>query len=138
MTPAPTLDHIARKTAATASFKEAVARLLRGDRQLLLHGLPRTLAAFLLASIQRSIERPLLVVAADENGAEQPRARVTLATGLPEETCRQINLGYTDPAALDIEQFADREDEGILLVRQAGERLYHLRQRPAWADGAES
>ena len=73
MTPAPTLDHIARKTAATASFKEAVARLLRGDRQLLLHGLPRTLAAFLLASIQRSIERPLLVVAADENGAEQWR-----------------------------------------------------------------
>jgi hypothetical protein len=74
----------------------------------------------------------------DENGAEYPRARVTLATGLPVETCRQINLGYTDPAALDIEQFADRESEGILLVRQAGEMLYHLRQRPAWAGGAES
>ena len=74
----------------------------------------------------------------DENGTEQPRARVTLATGLPEETCRQINLGYTDPAALNIEQFADRESDGILLVRQAGERLYHLRQRPAWAGGAES
>jgi nickel-dependent lactate racemase len=74
----------------------------------------------------------------EDNGAEHPRARVTLATGLPEETCRQINLGYADPATLDIEQFADRESEGILLVRQAGERLYHLRQRPAWAGGAES
>ena len=81
MTPAPTLDHIARKTAATASFKEAVARLKKGDRELLLHGLPRTLGAFLLASIQRSIERPVLVVAADENGAEQWREDLQAIVG---------------------------------------------------------
>jgi hypothetical protein len=27
----------------------------------------------------------------------------------------------------------DREDEGILHVPRAGEKLFHLRTRPAWA-----
>ncbi len=31
------------------------------------------------------------------NGREQPRANVVLATGIPEATCRKINLGYRDP-----------------------------------------
>ncbi len=51
MTPTLSLDNIARKTAATANFKEVVTRLERGDSQVLLHGLPPTLAAFLLAHI---------------------------------------------------------------------------------------
>ncbi len=61
-----------------------------------------------------------------EHGIEKPRVQVTLATGIPEETCRRINLGYRDPASIDVESFADREDEGILLVRKAGEMLYRL------------
>jgi nickel-dependent lactate racemase len=68
-----------------------------------------------------------------ENGVETPRARVTLATGIPEETCRRINLGYRDPRTIRIEEFADREDEGLLLVRKAGELLHRLRHPPAWA-----
>jgi nickel-dependent lactate racemase len=60
-------------------------------------------------------------------GLESPRVRVTLATGIPEERCRRINLGYRDPATIDIESFANREDEGVLLVRRAGEMLYRLR-----------
>lgn len=68
-----------------------------------------------------------------ENGVENCRIRVTLATGIPEEICREINLGYRDPASIDVESFADREDEGILLVRKAGEMLYHLEKRPDWA-----
>ncbi len=68
-----------------------------------------------------------------EDGVERCRIRVTLATGIPEETCREIALGYRDPATIDVESFADREDEGILLVRKAGEMLYHLDQRPDWA-----
>lgn len=70
-----------------------------------------------------------------ENGIETPRIRVTLATGIPEDTCRRINLGYRDPQSIDVESFANREDEGILLVRKAGEMLYHLRNQPAWAGG---
>jgi lactate racemase len=69
------------------------------------------------------------------NGIEQPRAQVTLATGIPEEVCRKINLGYRDPKSIDIEKFADREGQGMLLVRKAGEMLYHLRQHPKWAGG---
>jgi hypothetical protein len=70
-----------------------------------------------------------------ENGVEHPRARVTLATGIPRETCEKINLGYRDPATIDVEEFAGREDEGVLLVRKAGEMLYHLKTSPAWAGG---
>ena len=68
-----------------------------------------------------------------ENGIERCRIRVTLATGIPEEICREINLGYRDPATIDVESYADREDEGVLLVRKAGEMLYHLEDRPPWA-----
>ncbi len=73
-----------------------------------------------------------------ENGIETPRARVTLATGIPEDVCRRINLGYRDPATIRPEAYADREEEGVLLVPRAGEILYHLKQRPAWAGGNPS
>jgi hypothetical protein len=68
-----------------------------------------------------------------ENGVEHCRVQVTLATGIPEAICREINLGYRDPASIDPASFADREDEGILYVPKAGEMLYHLEQRPGWA-----
>ena len=71
-----------------------------------------------------------------ENGVECCRVRVTLATGIPPETCARINLGYRDPATIDVESFAHREDEGVLLVRKAGEMLYHLREQPDWAGGS--
>ena len=61
-----------------------------------------------------------------EDGVETPRVQVTLASGIPPEVCERINLGYRDPAAIDVESFANREDEGILLVRKAGEQLYRL------------
>ncbi len=70
-----------------------------------------------------------------ENGVEHCRAQVTLATQIPEEKCRQMNLGYRDPRSIRIEEFADREDEGVLLVRKAGEMLYQLNHPPAWAGG---
>jgi lactate racemase len=71
-----------------------------------------------------------------ENGIERCRATVTLATQIPEATCRRINLAYRDPGSIRIEDFANREDQGILLVRQAGEMLYKLANPPAWAGGA--
>ena len=70
-----------------------------------------------------------------ENGIETPRARVTLATGIPEAECRQINLGYRNWRTIKTEEFANREDEGILHVPKAGEMLYHLKKQPKWAGG---
>lgn len=62
-----------------------------------------------------------------EDGLEQCRIQVTLATGLSEAECREINLGYRDPSTIDVESFAGREAEGVLLVRKAGEMLYRLK-----------
>ena len=62
-----------------------------------------------------------------EDGVEKPRVKVTLASQIPSEVCERINLGYRDPATIDVESFANREDEGVLLVRKAGEQLYRLK-----------
>lgn len=63
-----------------------------------------------------------------ESGIERPRIQVTLATGLPRELCERIGLGYRDPASIDPEAFAGHEEEGLLLVRKAGEQLYRLEE----------
>jgi nickel-dependent lactate racemase len=74
----------------------------------------------------------------EKTGVETPRVRVTLATGIPEATCRKINLGWRDWRTIRKEDFANREAEGIFLEPKAGERLYHLRDKPAWAGGGAS
>ena len=61
------------------------------------------------------------------SGVESPRIRVTLATGIPAERCRRINRGYLDPAAVNVQDWAGREREGVLLVPRAGEMLYRLK-----------
>lgn len=71
-----------------------------------------------------------------EHGVERCRIQVTVASRIPESICRQINLGYRDPATIDVESFANREDEGVLLVRKAGEMLYRLSDPPEWAKGS--
>ena len=71
-----------------------------------------------------------------EDGVENLRIKVTLATQIPPEICARINLGYRDPASIDPAAYANREDEGVLLVPKAGERLFHLKQRPVWAGGS--
>jgi nickel-dependent lactate racemase len=55
---------------------------------------------------------------------ETPRISVTLATGIPEERCRRVNLGYCDYREIDPQAWAGHEDEGILVVPHAGEMLY--------------
>lgn len=64
------------------------------------------------------------------DGVENSRVRVTLASQIPPDVCESINLGYRDPGSIDVESFADREDEGVLLVRKAGEQLYRLDDDP--------
>ncbi len=60
-----------------------------------------------------------------------PRIQVTLATGIPEERCRRINLGYRDPRTIRPADWAGREHEGVLLVPRAGEMLYRLEKSDA-------
>ena len=48
---------------------------------------------------------------------------------------KRINLGYRNPNTINIEDYANREDEGVLLVRKAGEMLYQLKNPPKWAGG---
>ena len=65
-----------------------------------------------------------------EGGLEKPRITVTLATGIDAATCRRINLGYRDPASIDVRDWQNRDDR--LYVPKAGEMLYRLKNPPAW------
>ncbi len=60
-------------------------------------------------------------------GVEKLRIKVTLATGISRERCERINLGYMDPATINLEEWKGREAEGILLVPKAGEMLYRVK-----------
>jgi len=57
---------------------------------------------------------------------ERPRIQVTLATSIPEDRCRRINLGYADHRRMDPLEWEGRQGQGILVVRHAGEKLYRL------------
>ncbi len=61
-------------------------------------------------------------------GTETPRIQVTLATAIPEERCRRINLGYLDPATVKLEEWRGREHEGVVAIPRAGEMLFRLKQ----------
>jgi lactate racemase len=67
-------------------------------------------------------------------GVETLRIKVTLATSIPEERCRRLNLNYIDPQSIRFEEWQGREDEGIKLVPHAGETLYRLRSGVATGD----
>jgi len=58
---------------------------------------------------------------------ETPRITVTLATGIGEERCRRINLGYLDPASVKLDEWTGKENAGIAVIPRAGEKLYRLK-----------
>ncbi|MCU0562739.1 MAG: hypothetical protein MUE48_02180, partial [Desulfobacterales bacterium] len=60
------------------------------------------------------------------DGVERPDVEVILATAIPEASCRRINLGYMDPASVRLDDYRNREADGILFVDHAGEILYRL------------
>lgn len=62
-----------------------------------------------------------------DNGVEKPRIEVILASSLSEEECRNINLGYMDYRAIDLDFYKGRESEGILFVDRAGEILHRVK-----------
>jgi nickel-dependent lactate racemase len=61
----------------------------------------------------------------DETG-ERPRITVTLATGIPEDICRSINLGYQDPRSIDIDAFRRKQNDDLQVMENAGQVLYRL------------
>jgi nickel-dependent lactate racemase len=60
-----------------------------------------------------------------DSGIEHPRVTVTLATSIAKETCESINLAYRDVKAIDIQRW--KEDEETLVVEEAGQVLYRLK-----------
>jgi lactate racemase len=62
-----------------------------------------------------------------ENGIEKPNLKVTLASKISAEDCTRLNLGYFDPAKIELDEWKNREGKGILFVAQAGEILYRVK-----------
>jgi len=60
------------------------------------------------------------------DGVEKPRANVVLATGISRQRCKKVNLDYMNPRDINIADYENKEDEGILLVHHAGEVLHRL------------
>jgi nickel-dependent lactate racemase len=90
---------------------------------------------FFLGQWERFRGEPKLILAHSTNvrgvgtftgGVERPRIAVTLATSIPEEVCRGVNLGYRDPRSIDLEAWRHHPSGGDLLVENAGQDLYRL------------
>jgi nickel-dependent lactate racemase len=56
------------------------------------------------------------------DGRIAPRYRITLASGIPEDVCARVKLGYQSMASVDLE--AARRDPDTLVVEHAGRDLY--------------
>ena len=91
---------------------------------------------YFLADWQRFRRVPLGVLAHSthlrgsgvmDGGVEQPNVRVTLASRISRDDCARLNLGYLDPDTVDVNEWKGRENEGILFVPKAGERLYRVK-----------
>jgi len=89
---------------------------------------------YLLAHADRLAGVPRMVLAHSihvrgagtyEGGVERGRIDVRLATAIPPEDCAAVNLGWADPATLDLAALA--ADVDTLVIPKAGEHLYRLR-----------
>ena len=92
---------------------------------------------FFLANWQRYQHVPLGVLAHSTHvrgsgvmveGVEMPNIKVTLSSKLSASECARLNLGYLDPSSVNLNDWIDREDEGILYVPKSGETLYRVRK----------
>jgi len=62
------------------------------------------------------------------DGIEYPRARVTLSSQISQAETEALGFGYLDPKQIKLEDYKNREDEGILYVAKAGEMLYKVKR----------
>jgi len=60
------------------------------------------------------------------DGVEKPRANVVLATGIDRQRCEKVNLDYMNPDEVNIADYENKEDQGVLVVQHAGEILHRL------------
>ena len=90
---------------------------------------------WLLADLDRFADVPRVVlgdltllagIGTFRDGVEHRRIHVKIASGISEERCRRMSLEWADPAAYPLAALVGREAEGILVVRDAGEKLYRL------------
>lgn len=63
-----------------------------------------------------------------DDGVEYPRVSVTLASRIPADDCARLNLGYRNPSEINLADWQNREDEGVLFVPKAGEMLYRVKR----------
>jgi hypothetical protein len=63
-----------------------------------------------------------------DNGVENSRIKVTLASKIPAEGCARLSLGYADPDKINIAEWQGCENNGVLFVPKAGEMLYRVRK----------
>ncbi len=61
-----------------------------------------------------------------ENGKEEPRVNVTLATSISDEMCRKVNLGFRDYRTIDLDAWRSRQNGDLMVVENAGQILYRL------------
>ena len=64
----------------------------------------------------------------DTDGKIAPRYRITLASGISEEVCARVKLGYQALADVDLE--GARRDPDTLVVEHAGRDLYLVEANP--------
>jgi hypothetical protein len=57
---------------------------------------------------------------------ERPTIKATLASKIPAEDCARLNLGYLDPASLNLAEWQNREREGTIYIPRAGEILFRV------------
>src|SRR5262245_35125851 len=60
----------------------------------------------------------------DHDGKIVLRYQITMATGIDEETCKRVNLGYLDYHTVDFNKL--RESVDTLVVENAGRDLYKV------------
>ena len=72
-----------------------------------------------MLGVSQELRENLCIAAHLAHVAYEGRFRITMATGLDEETCRRVNLGYIDHRTFEI-----RADDDTLIVEDAGRDLY--------------
>jgi nickel-dependent lactate racemase len=60
------------------------------------------------------------------DGVERARVNVILATRIGKARCKKVNLGYMNPDEINIADYENKEDQGVLVVHHAGEVLHRL------------
>jgi nickel-dependent lactate racemase len=67
-------------------------------------------------------------------GEETPRIRVALATSIPAERCRRVNLDYVDPDTINPSDWPGDGSDNTLVVPRAGELLFRVGPPPDLSD----